>query len=119
MIDWDKFNEFLGGYDKALITELIIMFIRDYPERIAVLENNVKSKDFPALDINAHTLKSNCAMLGATEAAEQALGLEMMGKNQTDEGMDHVLTGLKASLGQMAVELKAYLKEHSGQPGKR
>ncbi len=118
MIDWDKFNEFLGGYDKALITELIGMFIRDYPERISVLENNVKSKDFPALDINAHTLKSNCAMLGATEAAEHALGLEMMGKNQSVDGMDDVLTALKASLAQMVVELEAYLKEHSGQPEK-
>ncbi len=113
MIDWDKFNEYLQGYDNALILEIIDMFINDYPEKITTLQKTIDAKDFPGLDIIAHTIKANCATFGATESAELALKLELMGKNHADEDMKGVFAQFITSLEKLILELKEYRESHS------
>ena len=44
MIDWDKFNEYLQGYNNALILEIIDMFINDYQEKIKTLVEKKKNE---------------------------------------------------------------------------
>ena len=108
MIDWDKFNEHLQYYDKELILEVINLFIQDYPQNISTLRKNVEEKDFPQLDINAHTLKSNCSTFGAAEASGLALKLELMGKKQVDEDMKGVLVQFEKAGETLIGELEQY-----------
>jgi HPt (histidine-containing phosphotransfer) domain-containing protein len=114
MIDWSKFKMYLGEYDQSVVVELIEMFIRDVPEKIANLEKHVSARDFSAISFDAHPLKTNCATLGGTDAAEHARNLEMMGKNQIEDGLDDELAALKALLILMVAELEAYVKEQAG-----
>ncbi|MCX6266729.1 MAG: Hpt domain-containing protein [Bacteroidetes bacterium] len=113
MIDWDKFNEYLGSYDtKFIVTELIGDFLISGPERVSAIGKNVEEMDFPGLDFNAHSLKSNCAYFGDTESAELAFKLELMGKNQSDDDMKGVYRQLAASVDNLIQELKQYKKQH-------
>ena len=108
MIDWNKFNEYLGYYDDSLKLEVIEMFINNSPAMITALRKNVEQKDFPQLDINAHTLKSNCKTFGSVEATRLALKLELMGKDKSDEDMAGVLLQLEQEIDQLIIELKLY-----------
>jgi len=108
MIDWDKFNDYLQYYDKKLIREVIDIFIRDYPQKISTLRKSVEEKDFPELDIIAHTLKSNCAIFGDMESKELALKLELMGKNHVDEDMNEVFGQFVIATGKLIQELEQY-----------
>ncbi len=93
MINWEKFNEYLGYFDVSFIVEdLIGTFFNNYPGQIANLRKNVIDRDFPQLDINAHTLKTNCATFGDLEAAKYAFNLELMGKNKVDSNAHLVNT---------------------------
>ena len=82
MIDWDKFNDYLGSFETSFIIELIDMFIGNYPQQIETLRKNVEEKDFPQIDINAHSMKTNCASFGDMQSAKFAFNLELMGKNR-------------------------------------
>ena len=113
MIDWDKFNEYLQGYDNALILEIIDMFINDYPEKITTLQKTIDAKDFPGLDIIAHTIKANCATFGDAESRDLALKLELMGKNKVDDDMNGVFEQLVSAGDELISELKKYKKIHS------
>ena len=87
MIDWDKFNDYLGSFETSFIIELIDLFIDNYPQQIATLKNNVEEMNYPRLDINAHSLKTNCASFGDMESAKYAFNLELMGKNRVDSNV--------------------------------
>lgn len=113
MIDWDKFNLYMQSYGKEVILEVIDIFINEFPQNISDLKKNVEEMDFPQLDIHAHTLKSNCAIFGATEAAKLALKLELMGKKKVDEDMIGVLAQLVPAGEELIKELEQYKKSCS------
>ena len=113
MIDWEKFNEYLGSFKNPFILEVIEMFIDNYPQTISTLKKNVAEKNFSQLDINAHTLKTNCATFGDAKSGDLALKLELMGKNKVDDDMNGVFEQLVSAGDELISELKKYKKIHS------
>ena len=61
-----------------ILTELIDLFLRDTPPRLAALKDAIKEGDAQALSQTAHTLKGSSANLGATRLA--ALNAELQSK---------------------------------------
>jgi len=141
MIDWVKFNEYLGSsLEPALILKVAIdPFIKDCPEKILSLRQAVEEKDFPKVDNISHQLKSNLALFGDWESAKLAFNLELMGRYQMDnnvklksteawnspklmdeiislpqEGkMDELFDQFVKAIEKLIVELKQYRKKHS------
>ena len=136
MIDWNKFNDYLGSFETSFIIELIDMFIGNYPQQIETLRKNVEEKDYPQLDINAHSMKTNCASFGDLESAKYAFNLELMGKNRVfsnselfnsvswthlekygksnaDEGIHEVFAHFNNATENLIRELEQYKELHS------
>ena len=136
MIDWNKFNDYLGSFETSFIIELIDMFIGNYPQQIETLRKNVEEKDYPQLDINAHSMKTNCASFGDLESAKFAFNLELMGKkcvvsngellnssswahlekygaNNAGDGIHEVFAHFKNATENLIRELEQYRAKHS------
>jgi HPt (histidine-containing phosphotransfer) domain-containing protein len=108
MIDWSAFNMYLKSFGQEMTLKLIDMFIADYPANISKLKMIVEARDFSQLQALAHNLKSNCALFGGTEAADCALKLEMMGKEQVNDQMDEVFARFLVASEDLVRELRTY-----------
>ncbi len=69
-------RELGGDDDPDLFVELVSMFLRDTPPRLASLLVAVESADWGALEQAAHSLKSSCAHLGARQLSLLSSELE-------------------------------------------
>lgn len=108
IIDWDQFNENFKYYDKAIISEVIDIFIEEYDVRISNLEKNIEEKDLTNLAFNAHSLKSVIANYTAPKAFELTRKLEELARNNSEEGIIEIFNNLKNVTGQLLIELKEY-----------
>ena len=67
-------------YDNpTFIRQLVELFRENAPARMAQLREAVAGRDALAIERAAHTLKSNCGMLGATRLAHACARLEEAG----------------------------------------
>ena len=67
-------------YDNpTFIRQLVDLFRENAPARMAQLREAVAGRDALAIERAAHTLKSNCGMLGATRLAHACARLEEAG----------------------------------------
>jgi len=71
------------GDDVAFVTELAGIFQADCPGLMGGIEEAVARRDAAALAKSAHTVKGALATLGAREAADAALQLELIGRSGT------------------------------------
>lgn len=60
--------------------QLLGLFTANAPDRFERIKAAVSARDGAALESQAHTLKSNCAMLGAGRMAAYCRDLETMGE---------------------------------------
>lgn len=67
--------------DRALLAELVEIFLQDYPQRLTELREAVAQDDAPRTQRVAHGLKGSVAGFGANQAKELALRLELIGKS--------------------------------------
>jgi HPt (histidine-containing phosphotransfer) domain-containing protein len=111
IIDWDQFNENFQYYDQEIIREVIGDFFAEADDRLVNLKKNIEDKDFVNLAFNAHSLKSVVGVFMAPRPHELAAQLEMMGKQQTAEGLNDVFSELEIVIAALISELHAYLKE--------
>ena len=66
----------------AFVTRLVEIFFLHAPDRMAAIREAVSRRDAAALERTAHTLTSNCSMLGAMKMADYCRALEAMGGRQ-------------------------------------
>lgn len=66
----------------TFISQLVELFRTNAPARLDGIAKAVADRDGRSLESLAHTLKSNCAMLGATRMAVYCRDLEAMGERQ-------------------------------------
>ena len=71
----DRLRELNEDDEPDIVTELIDLFLRDTPPRLAALKDAISEGDAQALSQTAHTLKGSSASLGATRLA--ALNAEL------------------------------------------
>jgi HPt (histidine-containing phosphotransfer) domain-containing protein len=64
------------------MAQLLGLFTANAPDRFERIKAAVSARDGAVLESEAHTLKSNCAMLGAATMAAYCRDLEAMGEHQ-------------------------------------
>jgi len=66
--------------DAELLTELVTLFLEDYPRQLAAIRGALATGDAQALTKHAHTLKGSVGNFAAPEAFEAARQLELAGR---------------------------------------
>ena len=69
------------GDDEELLTELVKIFLDDYPNSMNDIEDAVARQDSPLLERAAHTLKGAVANFGADAVVKEAFELERQGRS--------------------------------------
>jgi HPt (histidine-containing phosphotransfer) domain-containing protein len=70
------------GGNPEFIATLVGMFTTNAPARLAQIGQAIRDRDAATLALAAHTLKSNCSMLGAMTMAGHCAELEECGERQ-------------------------------------
>jgi len=101
-------REMLGSDDDAELAEFLDEFLPDVEELITAIEVAVAHHDSAGLKIAAHTLKSNCATIGAAQLRSLSLRLELLAK----EGIEapEEVAGLVESLRPMHASFRRALE---------
>jgi two-component system, sensor histidine kinase and response regulator len=92
--------------DMQLLAELAALFLQDYPRLLDEMRDSIAKADAACLERMAHTLKGRLAFFGIRKAREQALGLELSGREQN-------LTGAVQALAEIEAEMESILPEFS------
>jgi len=111
IIDWEQFNENFQYYDKAIIREVIDIFVDEYDDRISKMKKNIEEKDFTNLAFNAHSFKSVIGNYMAPRAYELTRRLEESAKNNPGEAIPEIFIDMCAATNELLVELKDYLQK--------
>ncbi|MEW5829561.1 MAG: Hpt domain-containing protein [Chloroflexota bacterium] len=76
----NSYREYMGEDADTFIQEIIDAFCTGAPLLLDTLEKSLAKDDAEAFVRAAHTLKSNCATVGATELTALCAGMEQEGK---------------------------------------
>lgn len=85
MVDKQVFTDTYQYFDKEVIVEIIDIFIDECPNRLVVLEQNIKEANFDKLRFNAHSLKGVVANFSAPPAYERMKELEKIAADLLEE----------------------------------
>jgi two-component system, sensor histidine kinase and response regulator len=94
-----------GGGDLA--GELLEIFRREAPAKLARLREATQQDDPGALHRAAHRLRGDAALLGAGEIEKLASQLEQLGRSGTTHGADALLPALDAAIDRVGAALEA------------
>ncbi len=75
-----KAKEWIDGYGEDFLVELIGDYVEDSTSRVARMSQAAATGDVSALTLEAHTLKSSSASLGAQSLSALAKQLEELGQ---------------------------------------
>jgi two-component system, sensor histidine kinase and response regulator len=89
--------ERVGG-DEALLSEIIEIFLDEYPWLVAEIGSSVERHDAGALERSAHALKGSVSNFGAPSATQAAFDLELMGRRNDLDLAPVVIETLKSEL---------------------
>jgi len=99
-------------FDKPLLVrQLVEIYRANAPKRIEQLRGAVAGGDAGTLTLVAHTLKTNCAMLGATGMAAMCATLEEYGDRGVFDDAAAVLTQVEAEFERVLAALAQLLTE--------
>jgi CheY-like chemotaxis protein/HPt (histidine-containing phosphotransfer) domain-containing protein len=68
------------GGDRALLREMVALFIEDYPKRVLEISDALRDNNAEALEFAAHAVKGAAMTLCARRVGDTALSLEQMGR---------------------------------------
>lgn len=106
MINKGTFSAMYENFDKEVVVEIIDIFIKEYPDRIIQLEQDIQNGDLESLYKHAHSLKGVIANFYDEDARQLALALETKGKTKDSAGLSDLLNQLKISCESLLSELK-------------
>ena len=93
------------------LAQLIALFRANAPVRLTRIREAVVARDGSTLGHTAHTLKSNCTMLGARKLADMCAGLEACGDAARCEEAAAFLDAADAELSRVLRELDELSRE--------
>jgi HPt (histidine-containing phosphotransfer) domain-containing protein len=94
-----------------LIRQLVEIYRTNAPKRIAQFREAIAGADAKMLGLVAHTLKTNCAMLGATGMAAMCATLEEYGEKATFDGATALLEAVESEFEKVLAALAQLLTE--------
>ncbi|GAC1608775.1 MAG: hypothetical protein NVS3B2_18370 [Ramlibacter sp.] len=90
----------------GLVAEVVKLFLRDAPARLAEIRSAVRERDGVRLRTVAHALKGSGACVGATRIATLGAQLEELALSDTLQGAGGVVDELEAELGRIRIVLQ-------------
>jgi len=99
VFDLQRFTEMSLG-DVNFQRELLMDYFEDLDQRLSKLDELVVKKELEDVIKEVHTIKGSSFSLGAVRIGEEALGIELSGKNNDWESVSKRLQTLKTAFGQ-------------------
>lgn len=99
--------------DRALLAELAVMFLEEYPRSIEEAQNSILNRDPVCLERTAHTLKGRLAFFGIRKARSQVEELEIMGREKNLAGAWKTLEEITAAMEEVLVAFQSIVRERS------
>lgn len=103
----ESIRELQTDDDPDLLHTLITMYLDSGGDRIAKIETAARQSDFKTLEVEAHSLKSSSANLGAKSVASICQKLEFNGRDKVGSGNDALITALKQEYGNLEAEMRS------------
>lgn len=75
-----------AGGDRALLVELVGVFVEEAPRRLAELREATLVRDAPTVERLSHAIKGSAAILGASDLREASAALEERAMENRLEG---------------------------------
>ncbi len=107
VLDPNVFNEMRELMDDAL-GAFINTYLDNSPKLIAHIDTGLASGDMDAVKHNAHQLKGGSGSIGAMHLFELAKQIEHQSGNGQPQGLDQLVSDLKAEYERVAEALKPY-----------
>jgi HPt (histidine-containing phosphotransfer) domain-containing protein len=93
----DALRELQEPGEPSLLVEIVSIFLRDAPGRLAAIREAIQTANADALREAAHALKGSAATLGAQQVGELCSQLEQMGREGALEAAAGLLPELDAA----------------------
>jgi len=113
MIDKAIFASNYEIFDKDIVSEIITIYITEYPDRMAKLEKLIQDGDLDQIYKTAHSLKGVTANFFDKESEDIARIIEEKGRAGDSSGLQDLFVKLKSSTDKLVVELEKLKKEYS------
>lgn len=113
MIDKAIFASNYEIFDKEIVCEIIDIYITEYPDRMAKLEEVINLGDLDLIYKTAHSLKGVTANFFDKESEEIARIIEEKGRAGDGAGLQNLFVKLKASTDKLIIDLAELQKEYS------
>lgn len=111
VIEKQIFLDTFQYFDKAIVVEIIDIFLNEYETRLKNIKNAIDAKDFKTLKFDAHSMKGVIANFVADKPLQFAKELEMKGTQGEGSDLEMLYTGLHASTIELADDLRDIRKE--------
>ncbi|WP_320045568.1 response regulator [uncultured Desulfobacter sp.] len=94
------------GGDMDLLREIADLFVENAPHMMVEIKNAIDQRNAYRLNRAAHLLKGSVGNFGACPVFESALKLEMLGKQNSLDGVDTIFNGLEIEMERLCKTLK-------------
>jgi HPt (histidine-containing phosphotransfer) domain-containing protein len=101
--------------DPDIIAEVVGLFLKHSPEKIAAIMHAAEDGDAKGLQLAAHSLKSSSAYVGAMRLSAMSKELEQMGRSQIMEGAKKKAERLSAEYARVMTALETEIKHSATQ----
>ncbi|MDP6778849.1 MAG: ATP-binding protein [Candidatus Latescibacteria bacterium] len=97
--------------DLDLLSDIVSIFLQDYPNIVEEIGAAVESGDPDALEKAAHKLKGSASNFSARQTQRAALELEGMGRDRHLDGAAEKFEQLKAQIAELDTALREFVRE--------
>ena len=101
----DQYLDLLGEEGAAFIIDIIETFLEEAPENLKLLGESYSSADFSTFRRAAHTMKTGCSTVGASDLADQFFSLEEAGASEDFNPVGGILKECISNFELLKVEL--------------
>lgn len=108
IFDLQRFNEMSLG-DVSFQRELLMDYFDDLEQRLQKMDEYLAKKELDKVVKEVHTIKGSSFSIGAARIGEEALGIELSGKNNDWDSVSQRLQTLKNAFGQTKETVKHLL----------
>jgi HPt (histidine-containing phosphotransfer) domain-containing protein len=106
VLDLRRLEESSGG-DRALMRELVALFLVDTDAKLGDLLAAAEGLDLDGMGRRAHGIKGSSAALGCVETAQAFRVIEELGRTGETEGLQEALAHAQAAWGRACERLRA------------
>jgi signal transduction histidine kinase/DNA-binding NarL/FixJ family response regulator len=101
------------GGDAKLLQQMIKIFLKDYPKKMAILRKTLARKDAAGVAAAAHALMGSVSIFGAASARRLAEEMQNMGRKSELSGATKCLEQLEEEIVNLDKKLRGYRREAS------